>query len=68
MSDNIQSGASIVIYGGRGECAFVVNGAGVGICVLEPCLIHARVFAMAFEFGTCPDGCICNQVSIEQGP
>ena len=64
VSDNIQCGASMVIYGGMDECAYTVNGAGAGICVLEPCLTHARVFAMAFKFGTCLDGRICNQVSI----
>ena len=48
LSDNIQSGASMVIYGGRGECAYTMNGAGDGMCVLEPCLTHAWVFAMAF--------------------
>ena len=64
MSDNIQSDASMVIYGGRGECAYTMNGAGAGICVFELCLTHALVFAMTFQFGTCPDMRICNLVSI----
>ena len=63
VSDNTQSGASMVIYGGMGECAYTVNGVDVGICVLESCLTHAWVFAMAFQFGTNSDGCICNQIS-----
>lgn len=41
---------------GIGECVDTVNGAGAGICVLAPCLTHAWVFEMAFQFGTCPDG------------
>ena len=36
MPDNIQSGASMVISGGMGACAYTINGAGAGICVLEP--------------------------------
>ena len=47
-----------------GECAYTMNGAGVGICVFELCLTHALVFAMTFQFGTCPDMRICNLVSI----
>ena len=64
VSDNIQSGASMGIYGGIGACASTIHGAGGGICVLEPWLTHAWVFAMTFQFDTCPDGHICNQVSI----
>ena len=37
MLDYTQSGTSIVIYGGRGECDYTVNGAVAGIFVLEPC-------------------------------
>ena len=62
--DNIQSGASMGIYGGIGACASTINGAGAGICALEPWLTHAWVSAMTFQFGTYPDGHICNQVSI----
>ena len=29
------------IYGGKGACAYKINGAGASICVLEPRLIHA---------------------------
>ena len=36
LSDNVQSGASMVIYGGMGACTYTINGAGAGICVLEP--------------------------------
>ena len=31
LSDNIQLGASMVIYGGMGECAYSMKGAGAGI-------------------------------------
>ena len=34
--DNIQSGDSMVIYGGMGACAHTINGAGTGICVDVP--------------------------------
>ena len=64
MSDNKRSCVSMVIYGGMGECAYTVNGAGTSICVLEPYLARAWVFSMSLQFGTCPGGRICNQVSI----
>lgn len=57
MSNIIQSSASMVIYGGKGECVFTVyEGAGAGIFVLGPCLKRVWVFAMAFKFGTCLNG------------
>ena len=35
VSDNIQSGASMVIYGGMGESSYTMNGAGAGIASLN---------------------------------
>ena len=60
----IRSGASMVIYGGMGECAYRANGAGANICVVEPCLASAWVFSISLQFGTCPIGRICHRVSI----
>ena len=56
----------MVIYGGMGDCACTVNGAGTSICVLGPCLAHTWVFFMSLQFGTCPGGRICNQVSMSK--
>ena len=36
MSDNIQSSAIMVIYGGMGACAYTINGDDARIRVLEP--------------------------------
>ena len=42
----------MVTYEGKGECAYTMNGADAGICVLKPCLTHAWVLTIAFQFGT----------------
>ena len=54
----------MAIYGGMGECAYMFNGAGASICVLELCLARAWVYSMSLQFGTCPGGRIRNRVSI----
>lgn len=64
MSDCIRSCGSIVTCGWRGVFAYMMNGAGGGICVLKPCWTHAWVLAWEFQFGKCPRKRIRNWVSI----
>ena len=45
LSDNIQSGASMVIYGETGACAYTINKCGYKYFVLIPWLAHAWVLA-----------------------
>ena len=56
VSDNIQSGASMVIYGGTGACAYTINKCGYGyLCpytMIDTCVGFG---AITSEFGTRPD-------------
>ena len=57
LSDNNRSCDDMVFHWGEWvNVSIRWNGAVAGVCVLCPCLAHAWVFAMTFQFGTCPDG------------